>query len=100
MLRILRDGADDTLRPDAAHHLLPDELMVRDGGGHPDDAHVGVAAALFARLTARQRLVSVWMTAGFSNQEIAQHLGVTQQQLAAELGELARTLRRTDNIGT
>ena len=79
--------------------LAPDELMVRDGGRHPHDAQVDVAAAVFARLTAKQRLVGVWMTAGFSNEEIAQHLGVTQQQLAAELGELARTLRRKDDIG-
>lgn len=73
--------------------------MVRDGGRPPDDPQVDVAAAVFARLTLRQRLVSVWMTAGFSNQKIAQHLGITEQQFAAELGELARTLRRTDDIG-
>lgn len=69
--------------------------MVRDGGRHPDDAQVDVAAAVFARLTARQRLVSVWMTAGFSNEEIARHLGLTQRDLRILIDEIARIVRGT-----
>ena len=68
--------------------------MVRDGGSHPDDAHVGAAAAVFARLTARQRLVSVLMTAGFSNEEIAQHLGMAKKDLLLEFDEVVRAVRR------
>lgn len=69
--------------------------MVRDGGRNPDEAQVDVAAAVFARLTARQRLVSVWMTAGFSNNEIAQHLGLTPDALRLEILEIATIARRT-----
>ena len=67
--------------------------MVRDGGRHPDDAQIDTAAAVFSRLTARQRLVSVWMTAGFSNEEIAQHLGITQLRLDMEFEEIAQVFR-------
>lgn len=69
--------------------------MVRDGGRHPDEAQVGVAAAVFARLTARQRLVSVWMTAGFSSEEIAQHLELTADALRLEILEIATIAGRT-----
>jgi hypothetical protein len=68
--------------------------MVRDGGSHPDDAQVDIAAAVFARLTARQRLVSIWMTAGFSDEDIARHLGVADQELYSEVDEIARIVRR------
>lgn len=67
--------------------------MVRDGGRPSHDPQVDVAAAIFARLTPRQRLVSVWMTAGFSNKEIAQHLGITQLRLGMEFEEIAQILR-------
>lgn len=68
--------------------------MVRDGDRDPDDAQVGVSAAVFARLTARQRLVSIWMTAGFSDEDIARHLGVADQELYSELDEIAQIVRR------
>lgn len=64
--------------------------MAQDGGRHPDDAHVGVAAAIFARLTTRQRLASVWLTAGFSREEIARHLRITQEELSAEIDAVAQ----------
>lgn len=70
--------------------------MVRDGGRHPDDAQVGVAAAAFARLTVRQRLVSVWLTAGFSDDDIAKHLGLTRRQLAAEVAEITQVVRHSE----
>ncbi len=75
--------------------IAPDELMVRDGGRDPDDAQVGVAAAVFSRLTARQRLVSVWMTAGFSDEAIAKHLRLTRRQLAAEFAEITQVVRHS-----
>ncbi|MGE3841584.1 MAG: hypothetical protein AB7I50_08350 [Vicinamibacterales bacterium] len=67
--------------------------MVRDGDRHPNDAHVGAAAAVFARLTVQQRLVSVWMTAGFSDEEIARHLGSSEQEVRADFEKVARVLR-------
>lgn len=73
--------------------LAPDELMVRDGGRHPDDAQVGVSAVVFARLTPRQRLVSVWMTAGFSTGEICEHLGLTRREIDAEIDAIRRAFR-------
>lgn len=72
--------------------LAPDELMVLDGAPHPNDARASVAAVVFVRLTATQRLVSVWMTAGFSNEEIAQHLGITPQALAVVFDEISAML--------
>lgn len=63
--------------------------MAQSRGRHPDDASHG-AAAVFARLTARQRLVSIWMTAGFSNDEIAEHLGLTLAEVASELTQIAQ----------
>lgn len=71
-------------------------LMAGDSGRHPEDDLVHIAAALLDQLTVQQRLVSVWMTVGFSREEIAQHLGLTQQELTVEFGEIARVLRRRD----
>lgn len=95
LLRFSGRGANDTLRPGGIS-LAPDELMVRDGDRESDDARVGVAAAVFARLTARQRLVSVWMTAGFSDEDIARHLALTRRQLAAEFAEITQVVRHRE----
>jgi len=67
--------------------------MDGDGGHHRDGAQVDVAAVVLARLTARQRLMSVWITAGFSYAEIAQHLEITPQQLSVEFVELSQIFR-------
>jgi len=49
-----------------------------------------IAAAILARLSPRQREISVWATAGFSSEQIAKHLGITSEELRVELEELAR----------
>ena len=70
--------------------------MVRGSGHDPDYARARAAAAL-ARLTVRQQLVVVWMTAGFSSDEIARHLAITQQELnreSAQITQIASRMRR------
>ncbi len=67
--------------------------MVRNSGPVPEDARGAAAAALLAQFTPRQRLVAVWLTAGFSNEQIAWQLGITRQQLGLEYGDIARILR-------
>ncbi len=74
--------------------------MVRNSGPVPEDARGAAAAALLAQFTPRQRLVSIWLTAGFSDEEIASHLGITRQQLDEEFAELTRTLRRLNALGS
>lgn len=66
---------------------------MRGAGRDPVDAQVGVAAAVFARLSARQRLVSVWMTAGFAVADICQHLQMSEREVIAEFDEVARIVR-------
>lgn len=73
--------------------LAPDELMVRNGGPVPGDARGAAAAALLAQLTPRQRLVGLWLTAGFSDEEIAHHLGLATEDVRADFDTLALVLR-------
>lgn len=67
--------------------------MVRgDRGDDPVDARDGAAAAVFARLSGRQQLVAVWITAGFSDHDVARHLGIADEELYSELDEIARVV--------
>ena len=86
-------GADDRFMPAGGIPLAPAEFMVRDSGLDPEDDRAGIASAIFAQLTPRQRLVSVWIAARFSIDEIARHLRMTQEELSSELGEIARVVR-------
>jgi DNA-directed RNA polymerase specialized sigma24 family protein len=63
------------------------------GPGHGTERHDAVRAAL-VQLTPEQRLICIWRKVGFSEIEIANHLGCPTRRVAVQFSRASAALRR------